>query len=89
MNTIFLLMAEFETTEIPLSEVAPKFFGLDEAKAGQKARTQSLPVPVYRGGSQKSQWLVSVQDLAAYLDGQKAQARKDWERINGSKPNAA
>ncbi len=82
MNTVFSLMAEFETGEIPLSEVAPKYFGIDSRKAGEKARSQTLPVPVYRGGSRKSQWLVAVEDLAAYLDEQKEKARNDWKRIN-------
>lgn len=82
MNTVFLLFAEFETGEIPLSEVAPKYFGIDSRKAIEKARSQSLPVPVYRGGSQKSQWLVSVQDLAQYLDRKREEAREDWRRIN-------
>ena len=82
MNTVFLLLAEFETGEIPLDQVAPKYFGLDSRKAAEKARTQSLPVPVYRGGSQRSQWLVSAQDLAAYLDAQKEKARKEWKDIN-------
>ena len=43
MNTVFLLLAEFETGEIPLDQVAPKYFGLDSRKAAEKARTQSLP----------------------------------------------
>lgn len=84
MNTFFSLMAEFETGEIPLDAVAPKYFGLDIRKASEKARAQTLPVPVYRGGSQKSQWLVSAQDLAQYLDAKKEKARNDWKRINAA-----
>ena len=83
MNTYFALMAEYETAEIPLFKIAAKYFGMDNKKAAEKARTQSLPVPVYRGGSQKSQWLVSAADLAAYLDQLKEQARNDHKRING------
>lgn len=49
MNTIFLLLAEFGTGEIPLAEVAPKYFGLDSRKAFDKARTQTLPVPGLQG----------------------------------------
>ena len=82
MNTFFALMAEFETGEIPLDHVAPKYFGMAAEKAAQKARTQTLPVPVYRGGSQRSQWLVSAEDLANFLDEKKKQARNDWRRIN-------
>lgn len=84
MNTLFLLMAEYETADIPLRDVAEKYFGLDFKKACDKARTQSLPVPVYRAGSQKSQWLVSAVVLAEYLDKQQEAAKKDWERTNAA-----
>lgn len=82
MNTFFCLMAEFDTSEIPLAEVCEKYFGLSLQKASQKARVQDLPIPTYRGGSQKSQWLVSAKDLADWLDAKKEQARHDWRRIN-------
>jgi hypothetical protein len=77
-------MAEFDTSEIPLSKVCDKYFGLSLQKASQQARTQNLPIPVYRGGSQKSQWLVSAKDLAEWLDTKKEQARHDWERLNNA-----
>ena len=84
MNTVFLLMAEYGTAEIPLLDICEKYFGLGERKALEKAGSQSLPVPTYRAGSQKSQWLVSAQDLASYLDSEKEKARKDWKRIHAA-----
>ena len=84
MNTFFCLMAEFETSEIPLSAICEKYFGLSLQKASQQARIQGLPVPCYRGGSQKSQWLISANDLADWIDFKKEQARHDWKRINGT-----
>lgn len=83
VSTYFGLLAEFGTAEIPLSLIAPKFFGLTEAEAKRRAALQDLPIPVYRAGSQKSPWLVSAADLAKYLDEQKARARKDWEAMRG------
>lgn len=83
MNTLFALMAEFNTAEIPLEKVCEKFFGLSERKAKQRASTHELPVPAYRGGSQKSPWLVNVQDLANYIDNCREKARLDWEKLNG------
>lgn len=85
MNTVFLLMAEFETADIPLKDCCEKYFGLQLKEASRKASTQKLPVPVYRGGSQKSGWLVGVQDLADFLEQQREAARNDWKRLNGSK----
>lgn len=83
MSTFFGLLAEFGTAEIPLSLVAPKFFGLTEAEAKRRASLQDLPIPVYRAGSQKSPWLVSAADLAHYLDGIKATAQADWLAVRG------
>lgn len=66
--TYFGLLAEFGAAEIPLDAVAPKYFGLNPAKAKARANLQQLPVPVYRAGSQKSPWLVSAAELAKWLD---------------------
>ena len=68
LSTYYGLLAEFGCAEIPLAQVAPKYFGLAPAKAKQKAALNLLPVPAYRAGSQKSPWLVNAQALAAYLD---------------------
>jgi hypothetical protein len=83
VNTFFALMAEFNTGQVPLSEVCEKYFGLDYRTACKKALIQQLPVPAYRGGSQKSPWLVSAQDLAKWIDDCREQARKDHGRMAG------
>ncbi|WP_271273798.1 pyocin activator PrtN family protein [Aliamphritea hakodatensis] len=82
-STYFSLLAEFETGEIPLKDCCEKFFGFNIKKAAEHARHQRLPVPVYRGGSQKSEWLVSAADLANFIDNHRQQAKHDWERVNG------
>lgn len=82
MNTMFLLMAEHGSAEIPLEKVAP-LFGLSRAEACKRACRQALPVPAYQPGSQKAPWMVDVRDLAAYIDAQRDKARKDWERVQG------
>lgn len=84
MNTLFLLMAEFGQADVPLEVVAKKYFNLEKKEAYARAKLRSLPVPAYRAiDSQKAPWLVSVADLAAYLDKQRAQARDEWQRMNG------
>lgn len=84
MNTIFLLMAEFNTGEIPLKSVCDKYLGVDFKTAAYRASKKQLPFPVYRGGSQKSEWLVSVDVLAKYLDDKKTEAANEWDRINAA-----
>ncbi len=83
MNTAFLLMAEFETSQIPLEKVCP-LFGLTPPEAAKRAARAALPVPAYRLASQKSPWLVDVQALASYLDEKKAAAESEWQRIRSS-----
>lgn len=82
MNTFFAIMAEFETADIPLEKVCEKYFGMDPKQAIRKASTQQLPVPVYKGGSQKSQWLLSAKDLADHMDARREQAKKDHRAMN-------
>lgn len=84
MNTYFGLMAEFNgRTELPLEEVAPRFFGISPRTAAFRAGAQALPVPAYRAGdSQKSPWLVSATDLAQYIDKKRAEAREQWKLAN-------
>lgn len=87
MNTLFLLLAEYETGQIPLRDVAEKYLNMDEAQAKRLAGTQSLPFPVYKGSlTQKGKWLVHVQDLAAFIDQQRKEAFINWRKLN-AKPN--
>jgi hypothetical protein len=80
-STFFALMAEYGTGDIPLEHCCEKYFGMSAKKACSKARLQQLPVPVYRGGSQKSMWLISTADLAHHIDTLKQSAKHDWERL--------
>ncbi len=82
-STFFALMAEFGTGDIRLKDCCEKYFGLSEKKAAERARRQGLPVPVYRGGSQKAEWLINAADLARHIDQQRDKAARDWETING------
>lgn len=84
MNTYFGLLAEFDgRAEIPLDEVAPRYFGISPRTASARAGAQAVAVPAYRAGdSQKSPWLVSAVDLAQYLDAKRAEARDMWKRVN-------
>ncbi|MBB3185753.1 hypothetical protein FHR95_003346 [Halomonas fontilapidosi] len=84
MNTYFGLLAEFDgRAELPLEEVAPRYFGISPRTASVRAGAQALPVPAYRAGdSQKAPWLVSAVDLAKYLDERRAEAHEMWKLVN-------
>lgn len=75
-------MAEFQAGEIRLADCCEKYFslGIDEAK--RRASLQTLPVPVYRAsGTQKGEWLLSVQDLANWIDSQKQPYYKQFNAM--------
>lgn len=80
-TTIFLLLAEFGTGHIPLEKCC-QHFGLKPEEANKRAARQSLPVSVFRLGSQKSPWLVAADLLASYIDMQRSDADRQWQKLN-------
>lgn len=83
MNTIFLLMAEFETASIPLSDVCEKYFGMKPATADKKAALGQLPIPTFRAGqSQKAPRMIHIQDLADYIEQQRAAGIEIFRQMN-------
>jgi len=83
MNTVFLLLAEYNRTDIPVTDVASKYLNLNERVAKQRAAAQQLPFPVFRGGpSHKAQLLARVTDLAEYLDRLHAEGVQAWRAQN-------
>ncbi|HZR37688.1 MAG TPA: pyocin activator PrtN family protein [Nevskia sp.] len=84
VTTFFALMAEFNTADIPLEKVCSKYFGLELKEACRRASLQRLPVPAFRGGSQKSPWLISAADLAKHIDEQREAAVREWQKMNAA-----
>ncbi len=82
-RTLFLLLAEFGTGQIPVDRCA-HHFGMGAEEAKRAAARQALPVPAFRLGSQKSPWLVSADELAKHIDSKKAAAQAEWQRINAA-----
>ncbi|WP_311752730.1 pyocin activator PrtN family protein [Proteus columbae] len=80
MNTVFLLMAEYETSQIPLSVVAEKFLSISPSWADKKANLGELPFPTYRD-NQKSGRLVHVSDLAEWIDKKRETAKKEFNQL--------
>ena len=84
MKTVFLLMAEFETPNIPLEDIRERYFGLSKAEASKKAKQHELPVPAFRMGGQRSPWFVHVEELAKYIDELNAKQREIWKKMNAA-----
>ncbi len=80
---VFYLLAQFETAQIPLDRCA-NVFGLTPDEAAKRAARAALPVPAYRAGSQKSPWLVDIEDLAEYLGKQRDKATREWRKVNAN-----
>lgn len=81
--TLFLLLAEYGTAHIPLDRCAHQF-GLTPQEAKAAARCQTLPVPAFRLGSQKSPWVVDATALANHIRERRAAAEIEWQRINAA-----
>lgn len=79
---MFLLTYEYGSTTVPLARCA-ELFGFSPDEAAKRAARAALPVPAFRCGSQKSPWLINVEDLADYLEGQRHRALQEWQKVNG------
>lgn len=83
MNTVFLLMAEFNTPTIPLSQIAEKYLGMTIATANKKANCGELALPSFRlDQGQKAPRIVHIQDLADYIDEKRLEAKKELDMVN-------
>lgn len=80
---MFLVACEYGSTTVPLARCA-ELFGYSPDEAAKRAARAALPVPAFRCGSQKSPWLVNVEDLADYIESQRRQALQEWQRVNGA-----
>ncbi|WP_165312415.1 pyocin activator PrtN family protein [Vibrio ziniensis] len=79
---VVLLMKFGMSPVIPLHEIAVEYLGMSFNTALKKARTQSLSLPAFRlDDSQKSEWMVSLEDLANLITQQADKARAEWEEL--------
>ncbi|WP_429301299.1 pyocin activator PrtN family protein [Paraburkholderia sp. GAS199] len=88
MNTAFLLLVQFGARAvIPLEEVRQQFFShLQLDKLQRKISLGEIPLPVVRiERSQKCAKGVHLQDLAEYIDTQRAAAVKERNQLCGIK----
>lgn len=86
MNTLFLLMAQYDgQAVIPLTKVCADYFShLNVEKLQRKVMAAEIDLPIVRmEGSQKAARGVHVQDLAKYLDDQRAKALVENDKLQG------
>jgi hypothetical protein len=87
MNTAFLLMARHDGAPIiPIDTVARDYFPhLGPAKLARKISEGDIALPMVRidPSSQKSAKGVHLQDLADWIDRQRAAAQKECRQLQG------
>lgn len=87
MNTVFLLMAQYDGAAIiPLERVRSDYFNhlTTEDKLWRKILSGAIDLPVVKiEGSQKAPRGVHLTDLAAYLDAQRAKAVSENDKLHG------
>lgn len=86
MNTLFLLMAQYEgQAVIPLERVCSDYMHLSVDKFKRKRLDGEIDIPVVRLGadSQKAALGIHLKDLAEYIDRQQAKAIKEQNQLMG------
>ncbi|WP_122549792.1 pyocin activator PrtN family protein [Pseudomonas viridiflava] len=86
MNTLFLLMAQYEgKAVIPLDRVCADYMNLTVEKFKRKRLEGEIDIPVIRLGaeSQKAGLGIHLKDLADYIDRQRDKAPKEQNQLMG------
>lgn len=76
MNTLYHLLAEYESIHVPLSLISEKYLNLSSSEAARKANAQSLPFPVFKASGLRSVWMVDLRDVAEWLDRLRAETKR-------------
>ncbi|MGX0889240.1 hypothetical protein AB7M22_001248 [Pseudomonas sp. ADAK2 TE3594] len=86
MNTLFLLMAQYDgRAVIPLDRVCSDYMNLTVEKFKHKQLTGEIDIPIVRLGpnSQKAGLGIHLKDLANYIDCQREKALSDQRKLMG------
>ena len=85
MNTIFLLLAQYQKLIIPIELVCEDYFRhLTPEKLLRKATSGEIDLPIVRiEKSQKSARGIHLNDLAKYLDEQRHRALVENDKLHG------
>lgn len=86
MNTLFLLMAQYQgQAVIPLERVCEDYMHLTVEKFKRKRLDGEIDIPVIRLGAntQKAALGIHLNDLANYIDRQREKASKEQNQLMG------
>jgi hypothetical protein len=86
MNTLFLLMAQYDgQAVIPLSRVCADYMHLTVEKFKYKCLNGEIDIPIVRLGAdtQKAALGIHVHDLAIYIDIQRKKAMIEQNKLMG------
>ncbi|MCJ8177336.1 pyocin activator PrtN family protein [Pseudomonas viridiflava] len=86
MNTLFLLMAQYDgQAVVPLDRVCADYMHLTVEKFKRKRLEGEIDIPVTRLGanSQKAALGIHLKDLAEYIDRQREKAEKEQNQLMG------
>jgi hypothetical protein len=84
VNTLFLLMAQYEAKAvIPIERVCLDYMNLSVEKFKYKRLSGEIDIPVVRLGanSQKASLGIHIQDLAEYIDKQRKKAIQEQNTL--------
>lgn len=83
MNTLWQLMAKYETPAVPVAQVCADFFApLTLPKFLAKTSNGEIPLPIVRmTDTQKSPKYVNLTDLAKYIDDRTDAARRETNAL--------
>lgn len=75
-----MLFDAYHDPVIPLDSICGKYLNIKPAQARQRAARNTLGFPTFKlGPSQKAALMVSLPELAKYLDRCAADAKESWE----------
>jgi hypothetical protein len=75
-----ILLEQFGSVIIPVEELAESYLHLARRTALNRAKTHSLPFPCFRlGDSNKSPFVVHLNDLVEFIDRRVAEERRVWK----------
>lgn len=86
MNTLFLLMAQYDAQAvIPLDRVCADYMNLTVEKFKRKCLDGEIDIPIVRLGaeSQKAALGIHLRDLADYIDRQRERATVEQKKFMG------
>lgn len=86
MNTLFLLMAQYEgRAVIPLDIICSDYMNLTVEKFKRKCLDGEIDIPIVRLGanSQKAALGIHLRDLADYIDRQREKATTEQRKLMG------